>query len=94
MGLQAAPADQIQLLRAFTASRWQIFRMARVLHALPYIFAGLDVSIVQDFLFENNVIDKKIAPESFVIASPGFFEKVDNYDHEEVIRQARACKLN
>ena len=46
VGLQAAPADQIELLRAFTASRWQIFRIARVPHALPYIFAGLDVSIV------------------------------------------------
>lgn len=49
---------------------------------------------MQDFLFDNNIIDKKIAPESFVIARPGFFEKVDNYDHEEVIRQARACTLN
>ncbi|WP_209542206.1 ABC transporter permease [Variovorax sp. 1615] len=46
VGLRAAPADQIELLRAFTATRWQIFRMARVPHALPYIFAGLDVSIV------------------------------------------------
>jgi NitT/TauT family transport system permease protein len=46
VGLRAAPADQIELLRAFTATRWQIFRMARVPHALPYVFAGLDVSIV------------------------------------------------
>lgn len=49
---------------------------------------------MQDFLFDNGIIDKKIAPESFVIATPGFFEKVDNYDHEEVIRQARACAVN
>lgn len=46
VGLKAAPADEIELLRAFTASPWQIFRIARLPHALPYIFAGLDVSIV------------------------------------------------
>jgi len=46
VGLRSAPADQIELLTAFTASRWKIFRMARIPHALPYIFVGLDVSIV------------------------------------------------
>jgi len=45
-GLRAAPADQIELLVAFTASKWQVFRHARVPQALPYIFVGLDVAIV------------------------------------------------
>jgi NitT/TauT family transport system permease protein len=31
---------------AFTASRWQVFRLARLPQALPYIFVGLDVAIV------------------------------------------------
>jgi NitT/TauT family transport system permease protein len=46
VGLRAVPAEQIELMVAFTASRWQIFRMARLPHALPYIFVGLDVAIV------------------------------------------------
>jgi len=46
VGLRSVPADQLELLTAFTASRWQVFRMARIPHALPYIFVGLDVSIV------------------------------------------------
>lgn len=46
VGLRAVPQDQIELMVAFTASRWQIFRMARLPQALPYIFAGLDVAIV------------------------------------------------
>jgi len=46
VGLRAAPLEQIELMVAFTASRWQIFRMARLPHALPYIFVGLDVAIV------------------------------------------------
>jgi NitT/TauT family transport system permease protein len=46
VGLRAAPKEQIELMVAFTASRWQIFRMARLPQALPYIFVGLDVAIV------------------------------------------------
>ena len=46
VGLRAAPTEQIELMVAFTASRWQIFRKARLPQALPYIFVGLDVAIV------------------------------------------------
>ena len=46
VGLRAAPQEQIELLVAFTASRWQVFRLARLPQALPYIFVGLDVAIV------------------------------------------------
>ena len=46
VGLRAAPAEQIELMVAFTASRWQVFRLARLPQALPYIFVGLDVAIV------------------------------------------------
>jgi NitT/TauT family transport system permease protein len=46
MGLRAAPQDQIEMMVSYTASRWQVFRMVRLLHALPYIFVGLDVAIV------------------------------------------------
>ena len=46
MGLRAAPQDQIEMLVSCTASRWQVFRMVRLLQALPYIFVGLDVAIV------------------------------------------------
>ncbi|MDT8872076.1 ABC transporter permease subunit [Komagataeibacter rhaeticus] len=34
------------MLRACTATQWQIFCMARFPQALPYIFAGLDVAAV------------------------------------------------
>lgn len=45
-GLRATPADQLELLRAYTASRWQMFWKAKVPQALPYVFVGLDVAIV------------------------------------------------
>lgn len=46
VGLRSAPRDQIDLMTAFTASQWHIFRMVRVPHALPFVFAGLDIGIV------------------------------------------------
>jgi NitT/TauT family transport system permease protein len=46
VGLRSVPQDQIELMVAFTASRWQVFRRARLPQALPYIFVGLDVAVV------------------------------------------------
>jgi NitT/TauT family transport system permease protein len=46
MGLRAAPADQLEMMKTYTASRWQVFYMVRLKQALPYIFVGLDVAIV------------------------------------------------
>jgi NitT/TauT family transport system permease protein len=45
-GMNAAPQQQIDMLRSFTATRWQIFRIFKLQTALPYIFAGLDVAAV------------------------------------------------
>ena len=46
VGLRAAPKAEIELLTAYTASRWQIFRMVRLPQALPYILVSLDVAII------------------------------------------------
>lgn len=46
VGLRSAPREQIEMMTAFTASPWQMFQMVRFPHALPYIFAGLDIGIV------------------------------------------------
>lgn len=45
-GLRSAPRDHIDMLVASTASRWQVFHMVQVKHALPQIFTGLDIAIV------------------------------------------------
>lgn len=46
VGLRAVPREQVELMVAFTASRWQVFMMARLPQALPYVFVGLDIAIV------------------------------------------------
>ena len=44
IGLQAAPPELIDLMRAFSASRWLIFWKIRVPAAAGHLFAGLQVS--------------------------------------------------
>lgn len=45
-GLMAVDKDKVEMLTTFGASETQIFRMARLPSALPFIFAGLDVGAV------------------------------------------------
>lgn len=45
-GLQSSGRDQIEMLRAFGATRAQILLKVRVPNALPYFFAGLELGVV------------------------------------------------
>ncbi|GAA4505790.1 ABC transporter permease [Actinoallomurus oryzae] len=46
LGLRSAEHEQIEMLRSFGASEFQIMRRLRVPMALPHIFAGLDVAVI------------------------------------------------
>jgi NitT/TauT family transport system permease protein len=46
VGLATLPAEHVEMMSSFTASRSQIFWHARLIHAAPYVFAGLDIAIV------------------------------------------------
>lgn len=45
-GLQASGRDEVQMLRAFGATRLQILMKVKVPNALPYVFAGLGLGVV------------------------------------------------
>lgn len=45
-GLRTTPPELIEMMTAFKASPGQVFRKARLPHALPYVFAGLEIGIV------------------------------------------------
>lgn len=45
-GLTSLEDDLVRLMRSFPASRWKVFWKARVPAALPYLFAGMKISIV------------------------------------------------
>ena len=46
---------------------------------------------MQDFMLDAKLIDRKIAPASFIVASEGFFERVNNFDAQAVAKQAQTC---
>lgn len=46
VGLRSAEEDRINLMRSLAASRGQIFFMLQLPNALPYIFAGLEISMI------------------------------------------------
>ncbi|HEY5607258.1 MAG TPA: ABC transporter permease [Alphaproteobacteria bacterium] len=45
-GFHSADRDQLDMMRAFGASRWRTFLNLRLPNALPMIFAGLEISVV------------------------------------------------
>lgn len=45
-GLNSANTEQLELLKAYCAGRWQIFFRVRLPTAIPYIFAGLEIAVV------------------------------------------------
>ena len=49
-GFKSVDLEQIDLLRSYSASPWQIFKMVKLPNALPYIFAGLDMAVVLSVL--------------------------------------------
>jgi NitT/TauT family transport system permease protein len=45
-GLRSVNAEQLELMRSLTATRWQTFTKLQFRHGLPQIFAGLEIAIV------------------------------------------------
>ncbi|MFW7347283.1 MAG: ABC transporter permease [Pigmentiphaga sp.] len=81
VGLRSAPRDQIDLMLAFTASRWQVFRMVRLPQSLPYVFVGLDIgivlavigAIVGEFVGSQSGLGYLILQRNFSLDTPGVF---------------------
>lgn len=49
---------------------------------------------MQDFLLEAGLIEETVDPSELVIADEGFFERVNDFDHEAIIASAEACEIN
>ncbi len=45
-GLDSAPEEQLELMRALRATRWQTLRRVKAYVALPYVFASFEVCLV------------------------------------------------
>lgn len=80
-GLHSTQPEYIEMLRGYSASRWQIFRMVEVPMALPFIFAGLDIAgilsvigaIVGEFVGARAGLGYVIMYRNFQMDMPGVF---------------------
>lgn len=83
-GLRATPADQLEMLSVYNASRWERFRYLKVQNAAPYIFAGLNVgvtlsvigAIVAEFVGAQEGIGAAIMRAGFALDTPGVFAAI------------------
>jgi NitT/TauT family transport system permease protein len=49
-GLRSVEPEKLDLMRSLSASRFETYRIVKLPHAAPYIFAGLDMAVVYAFL--------------------------------------------
>lgn len=49
-GLRSVEPEKLDLMRSLSASRLETYRIVKLPHAAPYIFAGLDMAVVYAFL--------------------------------------------
>jgi len=73
-GLQASGRDEIQMLRAFGASRFQVLMKVRVPNSLPYVFTGLNLGVV--FALVGAIVAE------FVGAKAGLGNRVLQYNEQ------------
>lgn len=81
VGLRSIQKEQVDLMRAYTASRWQVFKLARLPNALPYVFTGLDVgivlavigAIVGEFVGSQSGLGYLILQKNFSLDTAGVF---------------------
>ncbi|WP_221979019.1 ABC transporter permease [Rhizobium laguerreae] len=80
-GMRATPPDQKDLFHGMTANRWQIFWKLNLPLALPFIFVGLDLSlllsvtgaIVGEFVGARAGLGFLILQRNFSLDMPGNF---------------------
>ena len=46
---------------------------------------------VQQFLLQTKQIARTAPPATFLISTPGFFEKINDFDHDAVAKLAASC---
>lgn len=80
-GMRATPKEQHELLYGLTATRWQIFWRLNLPMALPFIFVGIDLSlllsvtgaIVGEFVGSRAGLGFLIMQRNFSLDMPGMF---------------------
>jgi NitT/TauT family transport system permease protein len=80
-GLHSTDRERVEMMRAFSASDWQIFRMLRFPNALPFVFAGLELAavfsvigaVVGEFVGSQAGLGYLIQAQNFTLDVAGMF---------------------
>lgn len=83
-GLRATPAEQVEMLSVYNASRYERFRFLKLANAAPYVFAGLNVgvtlsvigAIVAEFVGAQEGIGAAIMRAGFALDTAGVFAAI------------------
>ena len=83
-GLKSADEDMLNLLKSYSASKWQIFTKVRLPLAMPYIFSALKIStglavvgaIVGEFVGSNQGIGYLILASSYRLETAKMFAAI------------------
>ncbi len=54
-------------------------------------YTPAEYGTLQDFLLRADLIKSKLPNESFIVGIPGFYDKINSFDHAAVKAQAEAC---
>jgi NitT/TauT family transport system substrate-binding protein len=87
-----------------TLARWDLRSLNAQLETMKqaYELAGqvwsagsaADYARMQDFMVETKQIEKKVDPAAFINDIPDFAKKVNDFNHEAIIQQAKACSMS
>jgi NitT/TauT family transport system permease protein len=80
-GLHSTDRERVEMMRAFAASNWQIFRMLRLPNSLPFLFAGLELAavfsvigaVVGEFVGSQAGLGYLIQAQNFTLDVAGMF---------------------
>jgi NitT/TauT family transport system permease protein len=80
-GLHSTDRERVEMMRAFAASDWQIFRMLRFPNALPFVFVGLELAavfsvigaVVGEFVGAQAGLGYLIQAQNFTLDVAGMF---------------------
>ena len=54
-------------------------------------YRAQEYGVLQDFMLRAGLIKAKVPDGSLIVGIPGFFEKVNAFDHKPIEDQAKAC---
>jgi NitT/TauT family transport system substrate-binding protein len=58
------------------------------------LYTPSEMGQLQHWMLQAKLIDHELPAASYIVDIPGFFEKVNDFDHAAVIRQAERCVVD